>query len=43
VNHAWADNPIKDILARRDDVDQKIETTATTASIPPGAAATKRD
>lgn len=43
VNHAWADNPIKDILARMDDVDQKIETTATTASIPPGAAATKRD
>jgi hypothetical protein len=43
VNHAWADNPIKDILARMDDVDPKIETAGTTASIPSGAAATKRN
>jgi hypothetical protein len=43
VNHAWADNPIKDILARMDDVDQKIETAGTTASIPSRAAATERD
>jgi hypothetical protein len=34
VTHAWADNPIKDILARMDDVDPKIETAANTASIP---------
>jgi hypothetical protein len=33
VTHAWADNPIKDILARMDDVDPRIETVATTASI----------
>ncbi len=34
VTHAWADNPIKDILARMNDVDPKIETAGTTASIP---------
>ena len=32
--HAWADNPIKDILARMDDVDPRIQTAGTTASIP---------
>src|SRR5262249_26789767 len=26
VTHAWADNPIKDILARMDDADQGIKT-----------------
>jgi hypothetical protein len=26
VTHAWADNPIKDILVRVDDADQRIET-----------------
>jgi hypothetical protein len=40
VTHAWADNPIKDILLRMDDVDQKIQTAGATASIP---AATTRN
>jgi len=31
VTHAWADNPIKDILVRMDDIDPHIE-TATTGS-----------
>ena len=26
VTHAWADNPIRDILARMDDSDLRIET-----------------
>jgi hypothetical protein len=34
VTHAWSDNPIKDILARMDDVDPRIQTAGTTASIP---------
>jgi hypothetical protein len=38
VNHAWSDNPIKDILVRMDDVDPRIQTAATTASIPATAA-----
>jgi hypothetical protein len=38
VNHAWADNPIKDILLRMDNVDQRIQTAGTTASIPAAAA-----
>jgi hypothetical protein len=38
VTHAWADYPIRDILTRMDNVDQKIETAATTASIPSTAA-----
>jgi hypothetical protein len=29
VNHAWADNPIADILARMDNVNSNIETAAT--------------
>ncbi len=33
VTHAWSDNPIKDILARMDDVDPRIQTAGTTASI----------
>jgi hypothetical protein len=32
VTHAWADNPIADILARMDDVDPKIQTAEITAS-----------
>ena len=28
VTHAWANNPVKDILARMDDVDSTIATTA---------------
>jgi hypothetical protein len=35
VTHAWADNPIKDILVRMDDIDPRIE-TATTGSISSG-------
>ena len=38
VTHAWADNPIKDILVRMDDVDPRIQTAGTTASIPASAA-----
>ena len=33
VTHAWADNPIKDVLARMNDVGPRIETAATSASI----------
>jgi hypothetical protein len=32
VTHAWADNPIKDILVRMDDDDQRIETAGAVAS-----------
>jgi len=39
VTHAWADNPIRDILVRMDSVDHRIETAGTTASISPSAAA----
>ena len=35
VTHAWSDNPIKDILVRMDDVDQRIQTAGTTATVPP--------
>jgi len=38
VTHAWADNPIKDILARMDNVDHGIQTAGATASISSGAA-----
>jgi len=31
VTHAWADNPVEDILARLDDIDPKIETASTAA------------
>ncbi len=34
VTHAWSDYPIKDILVRMDDVDQRIQTAGTTATIP---------
>jgi hypothetical protein len=32
VTHAWADNPVEDILVRMDDIDPKIETAGLTAS-----------
>jgi len=32
VTHAWADNPVEDILMRLDDIDPKIETAGLTAS-----------
>jgi len=32
VTHAWADNPVEDILVRLDDIDPKIETAGITAS-----------
>jgi hypothetical protein len=38
VNHAWADNPIKDILTKMDTIDRNIETAGTTASIAASAA-----
>jgi hypothetical protein len=38
VTHAWSDNPVKDILARMDDVDPRIQTAGTTASISANAA-----
>jgi hypothetical protein len=34
VTHAWSDNPIKDVLARMDDVGQRIQTAGTTATVP---------
>jgi hypothetical protein len=33
VTHAWSDNPIKDILARMDDVDPRIQTAGATTSV----------
>ena len=38
VTHAWADNPIKDVLVRMDNVDHRIQAPSTTASISPNAA-----
>ena len=32
VTHAWSDNPIKDVLARMDDVDPRIQTAGAPAS-----------
>jgi hypothetical protein len=43
VNRAWADNPIKDILARMDDIDPKIQTAGVMSSIPPVNAASNRN
>jgi hypothetical protein len=44
VTHAWADNPIKDILVRMDDVDRTIQTAATTKPNPAiSVAAAKHD
>jgi hypothetical protein len=39
VTHAWADNPIKEILVRIDDASQSIETARTTGSSFPSAVA----
>jgi hypothetical protein len=36
VTHAWADNPIKDILTRMNTVDPRIETAATTVPLSTG-------
>jgi hypothetical protein len=41
VTHAWADNPIKDILVRMDDADQGIKTARTTGSSSAGAVASQ--
>ncbi|HXX03358.1 MAG TPA: alpha/beta hydrolase [Xanthobacteraceae bacterium] len=43
VTHAWADNPIEDILARMTDVNSKFEGAETTASISPNAAGINRN
>jgi hypothetical protein len=42
VSHAWADHPIKDILVRMDDADQRIETAGTMRSSA-GAIASRRN
>ena len=42
VSHAWADYPIKDILVRMDDADQRIETAGTMRSSA-GAIASRRN
>lgn len=34
VTHAWADDPVSDFLARMDDIDSTVGTSAITASIP---------
>jgi hypothetical protein len=39
VTHAWTDNPIGNILARMDNIDQRIQSGSTTASISSGAGA----
>jgi hypothetical protein len=43
VTHAWADDPIKDILVRMDDAGQRIETARTTGSSSAGAIASRRN
>lgn len=43
VTHAWADNPIEDILARMTDVNPKIEGAEATASISPSVAGIRRN
>ena len=43
VTHAWADNPIKDILVRMDDAGQRIETARTTGSSSAVAVASKHN
>jgi hypothetical protein len=42
VTHAWADNPIRDILVRLDNADQRIE-SARTGSISAGVVASRRN
>ena len=43
VTHAWADNPIKDILVRMDDAGQRIETARTMGSSSAVAVASKHN
>ena len=43
VTHAWADNPIKDILVRMDDSDLRIETAGVMGSNSAGALASRRN
>jgi hypothetical protein len=43
VTHAWADDPIKDIMVRMDDADQGIKTARTTGSSSAGAVASGRN
>jgi hypothetical protein len=46
LTHGWADNPVVDVLARMDDIDQNIRTAAgnaATASITPALAVSKRN
>jgi hypothetical protein len=43
VTHAWADNPIKNILVRMEDADQGIKTARTTASSSASAVALRHN
>jgi hypothetical protein len=43
VTHAWADNPIKDILVRMEDADQGTKTARTTGSSSASAVASSRN
>ena len=43
VTHAWANNPIKDILLRMDDSDLRIETASVVGSNFPGKFASRRN
>jgi hypothetical protein len=43
VTHAWADNPIKDILLRMDDSDLRIETASVAGSSSPGMFASRHN
>jgi hypothetical protein len=43
VTHAWADNPIKDILLRMDDTDLRIETASVVESNGPGTFASRHN
>ena len=43
VTHAWADNPIKDILVRVDDADQRIQIAGPNGSVSAVVVASRRN
>jgi hypothetical protein len=43
VTHAWADNPIEDILVRMDEIDPKVPIAGRPAIVPAAAAASMRN
>jgi hypothetical protein len=43
VTHAWADDPIMDILARMQDVDPKVQTAVAPAPVYTGSVSTMRN